>query len=121
MAVINPPGTNTPDIVFTASGSVYAPPQQEVLVYDDDGTSKRGLFHFVKCLALAGGPHNARAFCVAPGPVLTRAGMAAMQTPLCRAADPIEIVDFILGLCSDRSSFVTGTTHFIDGGRLAAH
>jgi RHS repeat-associated protein len=37
MAVVNQPGTNTPDIVSTASGTVYAPPQQEVLVYDDDG------------------------------------------------------------------------------------
>jgi len=31
MAVINPPGTNTPDIVSTESGHTYAPPQQEVL------------------------------------------------------------------------------------------
>ena len=37
MAVVNPSGTNTPDIVSTASGSVYAPPQAEVLTYDDDG------------------------------------------------------------------------------------
>jgi RHS repeat-associated protein len=37
MAVVNPPGTNTPDLVSTSSGTVYAPPQQEVLVYDDDG------------------------------------------------------------------------------------
>lgn len=37
MAAINPPGTNTPDLVSTASGHVYAPPQAEVLTYDDDG------------------------------------------------------------------------------------
>ena len=37
MAVINPPGTNTPDIVSTASGHIYAPPQAETLAYDDDG------------------------------------------------------------------------------------
>ena len=37
MAAINPPGTNTPDLVSTASGNVYAPPQAEVLAYDDDG------------------------------------------------------------------------------------
>ena len=37
MAVVNPPGTNTPDIVSTASGCVYAPPQAETLTYDDDG------------------------------------------------------------------------------------
>ena len=37
VGVVNPPGTNTPDLVSTASGSVYAPPQQETLTYDDDG------------------------------------------------------------------------------------
>ena len=37
MAVVNPPGTNTPDIVSTASGHIYAPPQNEALTYDDDG------------------------------------------------------------------------------------
>ena len=83
------------------------------------GTSKRGLTQFVRGLALAGAPHNVRALCVAPGPVLTRPGMAAMQTPLGRAADPIEVVDFILTLCSDKSSFITGSTHFIDGGYLS--
>ncbi|MBR2905695.1 MAG: type I 3-dehydroquinate dehydratase [Lentisphaeria bacterium] len=82
------------------------------------GTSKSGLFQFVKCLALAGAPHNVRAVCVAPGPVLTRPDMANMPTPLKRAAEPVEIVDFIMNLCSDRSSFVTGSTHFIDGGYL---
>ena len=82
------------------------------------GTSKSGLFQFVKCLALAGAPHNVRAVCVAPGPVLTRPGMANMPTPLKRAAEPVEVVEFIMNLCSDSSSFVTGSTHFIDGGYL---
>ena len=82
------------------------------------GTSKNGLSQFVKGVALAGAPHNVRAVCVAPGPVLTRKAMAAMKTPLQRAAEPIEVVDFILQLCSDRSSFITGSTHFIDGGYL---
>lgn len=82
------------------------------------GTSKNGLSQFVKGVALAGAPHNVRAVCVAPGPVMTRKGMAAMKTPLGRAAEPIEVVDFIMQLCSDRSSFITGSTHFIDGGYL---
>lgn len=82
------------------------------------GTSKSGLFQFVKGLALAGAPHNVRALCVAPGPVLTRPAMANMNTPLGRAAAPIEVVDLIMSMCSDRSSFITGSTHFIDGGYL---
>ena len=82
------------------------------------GTSKNGLSQFVKGLALAGAPHNVRALCVSPGPVLTRPGMANMKTPLNRAAEPMEVVDFIMQMCSDRSAFITGSTHFIDGGYL---
>ena len=83
------------------------------------GTSKRGLKQFVKGLALAGAPHNVRALCVAPGPVLTRPGMAtALRTPLGRAAEVVEVVDFIMQMCSDQSAYITGSTHFIDGGYL---
>lgn len=83
------------------------------------GAAKSGLFNFVKSLALDGAKHGVRAFCVAPGPVLTRPGMAAMETPIGRAASPEEVVDFILHLCSESCSFVTGSTHVIDGGFLA--
>lgn len=82
------------------------------------GTGKRGLTAFVKGLALAGAPHNVRAVCVAPGPVLSRPEMVNMKTPLNRAAEVIELVEVIMGMCSDRSSFITGSTHFIDGGYL---
>jgi len=81
------------------------------------GTSKSGLFYFVKCLALAGAPHNVRAVCVAPGPVMTRPSMIGMHTPMNRAAEPIEVVNLILYLCSDKASFISGSTHFIDGAR----
>ena len=56
------------------------------------GTSKSGLFNFAKGLAKAGAPHGVRAFCVSPGPVLTRPAMANMKTLLGRAAEPIEVV-----------------------------
>lgn len=83
------------------------------------GTSKIGLSHFVKGLALAGAPYNVRAVCVAPGPVLTRPEMSKLKTPLGRAAEVVEVVDLVMLMCSDRSSFITGSTHFIDGGYLA--
>ncbi|MBR0067168.1 MAG: SDR family oxidoreductase [Kiritimatiellae bacterium] len=82
------------------------------------GTAKSGLFNFAKGLAKAGAPHGVRAFCVSPGPVLTRPGMAAMKTLAGRAADPAEVVDFALYLASERGAFVNGTNHVIDGGRL---
>ena len=67
----------------------------------------------------AGAPHGVRAFCVSPGPVLTRPGMANLPTLVGRAADPAEIVDFALYLASDKGAFVDGTNHVIDGGRLS--
>ena len=70
-----------------------------------------------KCLAKEGAPHGVRVNCIAPGPVLTRPGMANMKTPLGRAADPQEIVDMVLYLASDKSSFVTDSTFLMDGGR----
>ena len=80
--------------------------------------AKRGLFNFVKSLALAGGPHGIRAVCVSPGPVLTRPGMATMATVRGAAAQPDELVNVILYLCSDAASFVTGTNVLVDGGHL---
>ena len=85
------------------------------------GTAKSGLFNFVKGLALAGGPHNVRALCVTPGPVLTRAAMSGMPTALGRAGETHELVDVILFMCSENASFVTGTNHVIDGGRLCMY
>ncbi len=70
-----------------------------------------------KSIALAGAPYNIRCFCVAPGPVLTRPGMAGMKTLLGRAAQTQEIVDMILYLASEKGAFVTGTTLLMDGGR----
>ena len=65
--------------------------------------------------------HNVRAVCVAPGPVLTRPGMANMKTMAGRAAEPHEITDFIMYLASEKGAFVNGTYHLIDGGRNVLH
>ena len=82
------------------------------------GVAKSGLFNFAKALAKDGAPHGVRAFCVSPGPVLTRPAMANLRTLVGRAADPAEIVDFALYLASEKGAFVDGTNHVIDGGRL---
>lgn len=83
------------------------------------GAAKSGLFNFVKSLALAGGPHGVRAVCVSPGPVLTRPGMSTMATVRGTAAQPDELVNVILYLCSDAASFVTGTNILVDGGHMS--
>ena len=79
--------------------------------------AKSGIIGLTKSMALCGAPYNVRACCVSPGPVLTRPGMANMPTRLGRAAEPQEIVDLILYLCSDKAAFITGTNYLIDGGR----
>jgi NAD(P)-dependent dehydrogenase (short-subunit alcohol dehydrogenase family) len=79
--------------------------------------AKSGIIGLTKSLALCGAPHNVRACCVSPGPVLTRPGMAKMKTRLGRAAEPQEVVDLILYLCSDKAAFITGSNYMIDGGR----
>ncbi len=83
----------------------------------DYGASKAGMIGLTKSLAICGAPHGIRACCVSPGPVLTRPAMAKMKTRLGRAAEPQEIVDLILYLCSDKAAFITGSNYIIDGGR----
>ncbi|HEY3329021.1 MAG TPA: SDR family NAD(P)-dependent oxidoreductase [Capsulimonadaceae bacterium] len=82
----------------------------------DYSTAKSGLIGLTKSLALYGAPHGVRAVCIAPGPVLTREAMANMKTPLGRAAETQEVVDFVLYLASEKGAFITGSTHLIDGG-----
>ena len=40
-----------------------------------------------------------------------------MKTLMGRAAEPQEIVDFILFATSEKGAFMTGTNYLIDGGR----
>ena len=84
----------------------------------DYSAEKSAMKGMTKSLAVLGAPHNVRACCVIPGPVLTRPGMAKMRTLLGRAAEPIELVDFILYLCSDKAAFITGSAHLVDGGNV---
>lgn len=85
------------------------------------GAAKSGLFNFTKSLAIAGAPHHVRAVCITPGPVLSRAAMAGMPTLLGRAAEVQELVNVILFMCSDEASFITGSNHIVDGGRLCMY
>ncbi|MBQ8351446.1 MAG: SDR family oxidoreductase [Clostridia bacterium] len=81
-------------------------------------TSKSALMTgTVKSLAQAGAPYGIRACCIAPGPVMTRPGMAGMKTLMGYPAEPQEIVDMMLYLASDKARSVTGTTILMDGGR----
>ena len=82
------------------------------------GITKGGLDRLAMTLAKAGAPHGIRAFCVAPGPVLTRPAMAKMKTALGFASEPQEVVDYLLFMASPKGRSITGSTHVIDAGRL---
>ncbi len=87
----------------------------------DYPTAKAGVMYgLTKSIMQYGAPYNIRCNCVSPGPVLTRAAMANMKTPLGRAAEPQEIIDLILFLASDKGRFINGENIMIDGGRNAA-
>ena len=87
----------------------------------DYPTAKAGLMYgLTKSISQYGAPHNIRCVCISPGPVLTRAAMANMKTPLGRAAEPQEIIDLILFVASEKGLFINGENIMIDGGRNAA-
>lgn len=86
----------------------------------DYPTSKAGLMYgLTKSLVQFGAKYGIRSVCVSPGPVLTRASMAGMKTPLGRAAEPQEIIDLILFIASEKGQFINGENIMIDGGRNA--
>ena len=94
------------------------------------GTSKAGLAHLTKQLAVELASFGIRVNGVAPGPVET-AMAKAVHTPEIRAdyhdAIPLnrygleeELADAVFFLCSDRASYITGQILAVDGGFDAA-
>ena len=91
--------------------------------------SKGAVMQLTKATALALAPHNIRVNAVGPGSVDTAmmAGvnanpeamaMVMSRTPMKRIATPREIGDVVAFLASDKASYVTGETIYVDGGRL---
>ena len=91
---------------------------------------KAGIIGLTKVAALDYADQDIRVNVVAPGPILTyhleAAGPqaqrgAALSTPMRRVGAPAEVARAVLWLCSDESSFVTGTVLPIDGGQAAGN
>lgn len=90
-------------------------------------SAKAGLVRLMHVLAAEYGPQGLRVNALMPGGTETAMGRAATPTPeqqafvenlhaLKRRAQPDEIARSALYLASDLSSFVTGTTLYVDGG-----
>jgi len=91
--------------------------------------SKGGVMQLTKAAALALAPHGIRVNAVGPGSIDTamlagvNADPAAMarvlsRTPLGRVGTAREIGDVVAFLLSEKASYVTGETVYVDGGRL---
>ncbi len=92
-------------------------------------SSKGGVMQLTKASSLALAPHGIRVNAVGPGSIDTAmmAGVnadpeafkrAMSRTPLGRAGTAREIGDVVAFLASDKASYVTGETIYVDGGRL---
>ncbi|MEO1677315.1 MAG: SDR family oxidoreductase [Pseudomonadota bacterium] len=91
--------------------------------------SKGGVMQLTKAAALALAPHGIRVNAVGPGSIDTEmmAGVNAnpealarvlSRTPLGRVGGAREAGNVVAFLCSERASYVTGETIYVDGGRL---
>jgi 3-oxoacyl-[acyl-carrier protein] reductase len=96
-------------------------------------TAKMGIQGFTRTLAIELGPFGINVNAVAPGFIVTemtaataeRLGITADElarrsadiTPVRRVGQPEDIANTIAFLVSDESSFITGQTIYVDGGR----
>ena len=93
-------------------------------------SSKGGLIQFTRTLALEWAQYNILVNAICPGPFATslnrpilespeKAAPFLKEIPLKRFGEPKELKGAVIFLASDASSFVTGTTLFVDGGWTA--
>lgn len=113
-------------IVFIGSVmSFFGGPKQPAY-----SASKGAVRNLTMSLAAAYAADGIRVNAVAPGWVVTelsrgarenpeRNAMIMSRTPIGRWADPAEIADPILFLCSDAARYMTGTVMAVDGGYMS--
>lgn len=94
-------------------------------------SAKAALNSMTRSLALEWAPYRIRVNAVAPSHTATPrirqvaaaggidAGAIVRRIPLARMAEPAEIADAVLFLCSERASFITGQILSVDGGYTA--
>jgi NAD(P)-dependent dehydrogenase (short-subunit alcohol dehydrogenase family) len=94
------------------------------------GASKAGLVQLTRTLAVEWAPYNVRVNAICPGPFLTELNRPILddpekvkfftdRMPMKRFGRPEELHGAVIFLASEASSFITGTTVYIDGGWTA--
>ena|SRR5438105_978698 len=89
--------------------------------------AKGGMRMMMRNAALELAPYGIRVNNVAPGAIATPINAATLAdpakvkrvqqlVPLMRFGKPEEVAEVVLFLASDRSSYVTGSTYYVDGG-----
>jgi 3-oxoacyl-[acyl-carrier protein] reductase len=90
-------------------------------------SAKAGMMALTRCCADAFAAHNVRVNCIAPGLIETemlhvlpdeRIRQVVGETPLGRVGQPEEVASLARFLLSEESSFMTGQTIVVSGGRL---
>jgi NAD(P)-dependent dehydrogenase (short-subunit alcohol dehydrogenase family) len=107
----------TPWTAYYAGGSAYS-------------TAKAGIHGFIRDVALELAQHGITVNAVAPGPIDTERTGASLKeldrtvefspskmTPMGRLGLPVEVANAVLFLASDESSYITGHTLPVTGGR----
>lgn len=93
-------------------------------------SSKGGLVQLTRVLAVEWAAANVRVNAICPGPFLTELNKAILddpekckyfmdRLPMKRFGKPEELVGSVVFLASEASSYITGTTIYIDGGWTA--
>ena len=94
------------------------------------GISKAGVAHMTKMLAIEWAEHNITVNCIGPTFVATeytrpryddpgRRAFIETHSPMRRWSEPDELAGAAVLLASEASSYMTGTTIYVDGGWLA--
>ena len=117
-----PPGTI---INMSSVNAVFALPDHVAYT-----VAKGGLAQLTKAMALALADKGIRVNAIGPGSIMTEmleevasdegvVNRILSRTPMGRFGEPSEIAAIAAFLASDEASYITGTTIYADGGRLA--